>query len=126
LYAGGDFTTAGGVAVNRIARWNGAQWSIAGAGVGGGVVYALTVLDDGTRPVLYAGGNFTTAADITANGIANWDGTRWSVLGSGMSGPFVYALTVFDDGRGPTLYAGGAFTRAGGVDASRIAAWRCP
>jgi hypothetical protein len=37
----------------------------------------------------------------------------------------VFALTVFDDGTGPALYAGGTFNSAGGVPASRIAAWRC-
>lgn len=35
----------------------------------------------------------------------------------------VYALTVFDDGSGPALYAGGAFTTANGVSASNIAKW---
>jgi hypothetical protein len=39
--------------------------------------------------------------------------------------PTVYALTVFDDGTGPALYAGGEFTTAGGTPASYIAAWRC-
>jgi len=32
LYAGGDFTTAGGVAANRIAKWNGSSWSQLGSG----------------------------------------------------------------------------------------------
>ncbi len=32
LYAGGDFTTAGGVAVNRIAKWDGSAWSALGSG----------------------------------------------------------------------------------------------
>ena len=35
----------------------------------------------------------------------------------------VRALTVFDDGSGPALYAGGAFTTAGGVAANHIAKW---
>jgi hypothetical protein len=35
----------------------------------------------------------------------------------------VNALIVFDDGTGPALYAGGAFTTAGGVSANRIAKW---
>lgn len=42
----------------------------------------------------------------------------------GLNGP-VYALVVFDDGSGggPALYAGGAFTNAGGVVVSNIARW---
>jgi hypothetical protein len=43
-----------------------------------------------------------------AKGIARWNGTAWSPLGSGMSST-VNALTVFDDGTGPALYAGGSF-----------------
>ena len=43
-------------------------------------------------------------------------------LGSGMGGS-VSALSVFDDGSGPALYAGGSFLAAGGVPASSIARW---
>ena len=35
LYAGGDFTTAGGSAANNIAQWNGSSWSALGSGMGG-------------------------------------------------------------------------------------------
>jgi trimeric autotransporter adhesin len=35
----------------------------------------------------------------------------------------VTALAVFDDGSGPALYAGGAFTAAGGVTVNGIARW---
>ena len=57
-----------------------------------------------------------------ADYIAKWDGSSWAALGSGLNGS-VHALTVFDDGGGPALYAGGSFTSAGGVAASRIAKW---
>jgi hypothetical protein len=123
LYAGGDFDTAGGVSTDRIARWDGTSWSPLGSGLGGTSVEALAVFDDGTGPALYAGGAFATAGGVTANHIARWDGTSWSPLGSGMSGGWVYALAVFDDGTGPALYAGGDFTTAGGVAANEIARW---
>ena len=41
---------------------------------------------------------------------------QWQGLSAG-----VKALTVFDDGSGPALYAGGWFTVAGGVSADHIA-----
>jgi hypothetical protein len=124
LYAGGNFTTAGDVPANRIAKWDGAQWSALDRGVDD-AVYALAVFDDGTGPALYVGGNFTTAPDVAANGIAKWDGAQWSALGSGMDGTFltVLSLTVFDDGTGPALCAGGLFTTAGDVAANRIGKW---
>ena len=35
---------------------------------------------------LYAGGAFTMAGGGAANGLAQWDGSSWSALGSGMNG----------------------------------------
>src|SRR6185503_4148795 len=120
LYVGGYFTSAGGVAASRIARWDGSSWSALGSGIfdaGSGPdasVSALTVYDDGGGPALYAGGNFLTAGGVAASGIAKWDGSSWSALGGGMGGPpfigpWVLALASFDDGSGPALYAGGLF-----------------
>jgi len=58
---------------------------------------------------VYAGGGFTTAgSDTNASYIAQWNGSSWSSLGSGMNAG-VYALAV----SGSTLYAGGEFTMAG-------------
>src|SRR5437899_9743848 len=42
LYAGGEFTTAGGSAVNYIAKWNGSSWSALGSGMSS-TVFALAV-----------------------------------------------------------------------------------
>ncbi|MBI5865255.1 MAG: hypothetical protein HZB38_12240 [Planctomycetes bacterium] len=74
LYVGGAFTTAGGVAANRIAKWSGGGWSPLGSGVNDRV-YALAVFDDGSGPALYAGGIFTTAGGVVANHIAKWNGS---------------------------------------------------
>jgi hypothetical protein len=122
LYAGGNFTTAGGIAATNIAQWSGSNWSALGSGMGGSpnpylyapTVYALAV-SGGT---LYAGGLFTTAGGIPANYIAQWNGSSWSALGSGMNF-YVSALAV----SGGTLYAGGYFTTAGGSAANYIAQW---
>jgi len=122
LYAGGDFTTAGGVMANRVAKWNGSSWSPVGLGVNGRVL-ALALFDDGDGLVLFAGGVFTRADGLPAGRIARWSGTGWASVGGGMTDGDVRALAVFDDGRGPALYAGGAFQTAGGVPASRIARW---
>ncbi len=128
LYAGGFFTTAGGVPANNVAKWNGTQWAALGKGMGDTYpsVGALAVFKDGTGPALYAGGRFTTAGGVPANNVAKWNGTRWVPLTSGTSGGEnngVNALTVFDDGTGPALYAGGKFTTAGGVPANNVAKW---
>ena len=108
LYAGGDFTTAGGIAATNIAKWNGSSWGPLGSGLNGGGVSALAV----SGSDLYAGGSFTHAGGIAANSVAKWDGSSWSPLGSGISGsiPLVHALAV----SGSDLYAGGDFLTTGG------------
>jgi hypothetical protein len=113
LYAGGNFTAAGGVTSPFIAKWNGSTWS----NVGGGVsldVHALAVFDDGTGPALFVGGDFQSPAAH----IAKWNGTSWSNVGSGTDAG-VAALTTFDDGSGTALYASGYFSYPG----NRIAKW---
>jgi hypothetical protein len=124
LYAGGHFSSAGGVPAHAVARWDGRRWSVLGRGIGG-LVHALAEFDDGSGPALYAAGNFTSIGGVSAHNIARWDGTSWSALGSGLSGGFgfVAALSVFDDGSGPALYAGGAFRYAGAFRANGMARW---
>ena len=113
LYAGGDFTTAGGIPANHIAQWNGSSWSALGSGMDNGVG-ALAVSGNS----LYVGGGFLTAGGSYVYSIAQWNGSSWSALGSGMNNR-VDALAV----SGGTVYAGGDFTTAGGIPANHIAQW---
>jgi hypothetical protein len=115
LVAGGTFTTAGGVAANYVARWDGSAWSELGSGTSS-TVLALTVLPNGD---LVAGGVFSAAGGVPANCIARWNGTAWSALGSGTTGS-VEALAVLPNG---DLVAGGQFVNAGGIPANRVARW---
>ena len=115
------FTTAGGVTVNGIAKWDGRAWSALGSGMGrsdgyGPEVFALAVSETN----LYAGGWFTIAGGTSAINIAKWNGSAWSALGSGINvSGGVHALAVVRT----NLYAGGYFTAAGGVSANDIAKW---
>jgi hypothetical protein len=122
LYAGGSFF--GGETMYNLAQWNGSSWSAVGSN--GGVndyVYSLT-FDPGGN--LYVGGSFTSVAGgaVSASGVARWDGTSWSALGSGVSNggnPYsVYALGADSFGN---LYAGGDFEQAGGSLVGFIARW---
>ncbi|MBI1853230.1 MAG: hypothetical protein HYR85_23070, partial [Planctomycetes bacterium] len=128
LYAGGTFTSSGGVAARGLARWNGSSWADVGGGVDGSVGDVVS-FDDGSGPALFVGGRFTSAGGVPARNIARWNGTSWSPLGSGMSGgtvdggPHVLALAVFDDGSGPALYAGGYFFNAGSATVYNVAKW---
>ena len=113
LYAGGDFTTAGALSSNRIAKWNGSAWAALGSGMNSRVSALAVIGSD-----LYAGGGFTTADGVSANRIAKWNGSNWVSLGSGIN-LAIYALVA----SGSDLYVGGDFTTAGGVSANRVAKW---
>jgi hypothetical protein len=113
VYAGGVFTSAGGVNATNIARWNGVSWSPLGGGVNASVI-AIAV--NGSQ--VYVGGGLTNAGGIATKGLARWDGTNWSSVGGGVDAG-VSALLV----DGNNLYAGGSFTNAGGQAINRIAKW---
>jgi hypothetical protein len=124
LYVSGSFDTAGSVSARNIARWDGTAW----AEVGGGVSHhlaAMEVFDDGSGPLLVAGGTFGTAGSVPAPWVAVWDGVAWAppVGGGPNAHPGIGAMRIVDDGTGPELYIGGAFTMAGGVSARRVARW---
>jgi trimeric autotransporter adhesin len=113
LYAGGDFTQAGGVNANQIAKWDGAQWTPLGSGVNGQVRALLAYGND-----LIVGGDFTIAGGDTAHFIARWNGSQWSEFGGGMNG-WVRSLALING----EIYAGGSFTKAGNDSVNRFAKW---
>lgn len=101
--------------------WNG----ITGNGL------ALTVFDEGSGPMLAVGGEFYAAGSASSRNVAAFAHGHWTSLGAGLDGPLsypgldhsVHALRVFDDGSGPALFAGGAFTRSGTSPVLHIARW---
>lgn len=133
LLVGGDFRVVGGrapsaLAVSNVAVWED-RWSALSTDDAHGLddeVADLVVFDDGSGPALYAGGAFIGAGATIAHGVARWNGDGWSALDgptrSGVRGE-VNALAVFDDGRGPALYAGGDFVAAGGIGGANLARW---
>jgi hypothetical protein len=130
----GSIIAAGILNVNtpmpNIVKWNGSSWSnlasttptvsFIGSSVNAFVVY---------NNKLIAAGSFTSIGGINANNIAQWDGTNWTPLGSGITpfaGPYnspimygVKSLIVYNN----ELYAGGIFTNAGGISVSNVAKW---
>ena len=122
LYAGGQFSSAGGVAANNIAWWNGATWSAVGSGLNG-PVEALTTFDDGAGIAVYAGGSFTKSGSLVVRRVAKWNGA-WSSLAGGINNGAVYSLTVGDEVSGtPVLYVGGSFSGASSTVLKNAASW---
>lgn len=117
IYAGGNFTSIGGVTVSRVARYDGVNWQPMG-GLSSGGPGAFAVAADGT---LYAGGGFTSIGGVTASGIAKWDGTTWSAMGAGVAGGSVLNMAIGRDG---TLYIVGSFTSVDGIaNTNGVAKW---
>ena len=116
VYAGGNFTTAGGNSISYLAKWNGTNWSSVGSDPNG-IVWTMVVHNN----ELYVAGAFTSIGGISANNIAKWNGSSWVALGGGLTGGAVRitALKIFNG----DLYAGGVFTTAGSVSANHIAKW---
>jgi len=117
LYAVGDFTSPGSYA----AMWNGSSWAPMGAGFNGNSWAAEMY-----HGMLYAGLTGTASGVTPLNHIGAWTGSAWADVGGGVTGGSggtggnVDALHVFGD----ALYAGGDFTRAGGIPVHNIARWR--
>ncbi len=129
LYVGGQFGSLaepfGKVPTfNGVFRWDGRHYQPLGAGFPSGGVDAFAVYDDGRGPALYAGGSFIFwAGGMAYGGVARWDGYRWSGVGDPNFVGGISALSVFDDGRGPALYATGGFSQIGSTPANNIARW---
>lgn len=123
LYAGGLFDNASGVAgTNYIAEWLDDTWRPLGTGMNFNV-FALTVSGD----TLYAGGQFNTVDGRTGasgvagtNRIAAWTDDTWHALGTGTNN-IIRAIAV--DEQHDLVYVGGDFSRAGSVEAGRVAVW---
>lgn len=119
LYVGGLFTGAGGVAnTNNLAVWDtvNGQWLSIGDITTGSGVYAITIGLDGT---VYVGGDFTEIDSVAAVDLAQYDGTDWTPMGSGVgSNGIVRAMATGMDGK---IYVGGSFTTIDGSSFARIA-----
>src|SRR5690606_2317909 len=115
LFVGGGIThVAPAQPSEGIGKWTGREWVPIGARVQGswsGPTYVLDMIvhDDGSGPALYVVGAMGAIAGLRVQGIARWDGDKWSNVGAtgGSLWRWVYALGVFDDGAGPKLYVGG-------------------
>jgi hypothetical protein len=120
LYAGGEFTTAGGISSNYVAKWDGTAWHNTGRSdlvAGGSYVSALAI--DTNNNYLYSRGVRDSVASYQ---IAKWNGTNWVTLEGfyGTDSITIYALAV--DGSG-NLFAGGDPSTVGSLIINHIARW---
>lgn len=122
IYAGGAFSEIGGVAANRVAKWDGTAWSPVGDGLSGiagmEVVMQLRFNNAGA---LYAVGAFTTSGATEMHCIARWNGSAWTGVGGGVTQmpPAVISRVAFDSN--DNIYVAGLFTGIGNIAAMNFA-----
>ncbi|MEQ1631674.1 MAG: hypothetical protein ABL997_04840 [Planctomycetota bacterium] len=125
LVFAGTFDRVGSQPIESIARFDGTTVRPLGTGLrlsfDEADVRGLAVFQN----ELFAVGQFDTAGGVPVAGIARWNGTSWSAVGTGLrdsiSGTIGYPRCVHV--HGASLVVGGQFDRAGGVVARNIARW---
>lgn len=125
LYAGGDFTRAGGQTLPGLARWNGSAWSAAGPAPEAYYTIEITGLVAAPTGGIYVSGNFYRAGGMELNGVAQLNGGAWRALGQGVVkvgdvAAEVRATAIDATGR---VYIGGTLSMAGGVPVKSLAMW---
>ncbi len=122
LLVGGWFATASNVPnTANLAAWDGTSWSSFTTPPDGAIWSFATWNND-----LYVGGGFANIGGVGASCIAKYDGTTFTPLATGITGDFapnVFAMTVYDDGNGPALYAAGRFNNVDGQNIQLLAKW---
>ena len=112
LIAAGWFSQIGGVAIGRVARYQGGTWLPVGSSnvTSLGPIRCLAAAPNGD---LIVGGSFTTIGGVPQLNIARWSGTAWSPMGTN-TGEF-RALAIRPNGE---IFAGGNFDNG-----SRFVRW---
>lgn len=118
LIAGGRFTHAGGTLLNGIARWDGEQWQPLGTGITWGGVAANVMDMTVYQGDLIIGGQFSTAGEFTADGLARWDGACWHPMTPSTGWTEVWATDLYKG----MLVVGGSFP-GNAVVPARLALW---
>jgi hypothetical protein len=129
LFVGTDSVDVAGIPqADHVVRWNGVAWSAVGKNAAGndGWLPASSFIHSlaASGSLVFAGGSFHDANGVaTADMVAYFDGVVWRPIGSngagnGPIGTAVTGLAVFEH----KIYAGGAFTAAGGDGKARALA----
>jgi hypothetical protein len=121
LIVGGQFMRAlssDGASLHSggLVGWNGQSWVLIGDAGVKGIVTVCRAL--GSK--LYIAGRFRGVGSLQAEGLAVYDGTRWTTVGTnGVSGGLVNTLAFMHG----DLYVGGTFSKIGNTSAAGLAKW---
>ena len=77
LYAAGEFTSIGGVAVGYVAYYDGTKWVPMGSGFGDAWNTTQAAIASGKGAVHFAGGIGSAGGVALPDGFASWTGNQW-------------------------------------------------
>lgn len=121
VYVSGDFTAAGSVMAQNIAKWDGHRWHSLGTRSEGLTrIVALCIDSSGN---LIAGGVFDSIGGVVSYNIAKWNGKNWQPLNDYPNNESKRRIRVLACDANGNIYAGGEFDTIGGIRAVNIARW---
>lgn len=124
VYVVGDFIATGSVSAYRIVRWDGNSWHLVANNAApdsgaNDVINKIVIAPDGS---LFIAGEFTEVDKVACAYIAQYNGSQWLALESGLNGEAQHIAYNPSDN---ILYVSGAFTATGAGLAltDRLAMW---
>ena len=108
---------------NFVVKWDGRQWSKIGAT---GPVFSVTSIEAllcDNKGNLFAGGEFSNIDNVVVGNVAQWNGSRWTALGSGTRDVFPSHVSSFALDDAGNLFVGGEIDSVGGFAVCHIARW---
>lgn len=119
LYMGGNFTSINGSGNTTTVSFDSSAslW----APVGGSANSQIHSMGVDSNNIIYMGGRFSTVGNETISKIAQFNGTSWESMGTGLNGS---PTDLKIDNRNNNVYVGGDFTEADGLTLpDQLARW---
>lgn len=118
-YGGGMLYAAG----QLISRFDGQTWTAIGLNVkvkteSLGTINGMAGYLSYNAGTLYAGGAFSEISGVAANGVAKFDGSTWSPVGTGINDTSFGVFGLLATGN--ELFVGGGFTMIGGIKSNNV------
>lgn len=118
LVVAGGFTQVGSLLANNIAAWDGSSWSTLGTGFPSSGTSAIEDIIIQHDSLFVVGSEVDGGGLVISTKVAVWDGTDWSILGTGPNN-IIKSIVSYND----EIHVAGMFDTIGAISAKGIAKW---